>query len=175
MAEKDRENRKTETTRVSVRIAGRFLTILTDEDPAAVREIEKKLESRIEEMARLSPRMATKDGRIDALVLCAIDALNREGEAEKRAEEAEKRADGLERKYRDLRDEYAALTFSRSAGISGQAGGPEWGKNGSSDGSDRPDGTDPADDPGREETIGKIREILIRIRDRDRCPTEGEA
>ncbi len=171
MTEKDRENRKTEKTRVSVRIAGRFLTILTDEDPAAVREIEKELESRIEEMARLSPRMATKDGKIDALVLCAIDALNREGEAEKRAEEAEKRAEGFERKYRQLRDEYAALTFSRSAGIFRMAGEPEPEKNGGPDG---PGGADPADDPVREETIGKIREILIRIRDRDRERTEGE-
>ncbi len=169
----DRENRETEKTRVSVRIAGRFLTILTDEDPAAVREIEKKLDSRIEELGRLSPRMATKDGKIDALILCAIDAVNREGEAERRAEEAEKRADGLERKYRQLRDEYAALTFSRSAGISGEygkAGESEPEKNGRPD---EPDGADPADDPAREETIGKIREILIRIRDRSR--TEGEA
>ncbi len=153
VAELEQETGKQEKKRVSVRIAGRFLTILTDEDPAAVREIEKKLETRIDEMGRLSPRMATRDGKIDALILCAFDAFNREGEAEKRAEEAERRADQFEKKYRELRDEYAALTFERSAGI--------------------PEKQETPEDSGREETVGKIREILIRIRDRGR--TEGDA
>ena len=149
--------KENERTRVTVRVAGRILTVLTDEDPEAVREIEKKLESRIEELARLSPRMATRDGKFDAVILCAIDAVNRENAAQRRAEEQEKRADELDRKYKALLDEYAALTYSRTRMTSA----------GDSDG--------PGDGASREETIAKIREILIRIRDRDRQGTEGGA
>ena len=131
-----------EKTRVSVRIAGRFLTVLTDVDPKTVREAEKELEARTEELVRSSPRMATREGRTDAVILCAMEAVSREKAAEKRAEEAERRADELSRKYGELMDEYRALSFRRSAGIPEDGGG----------------------DPGnREDTVARIRKILIKI------------
>lgn len=140
-----------EKKRVSVRIAGRFLTVVTDEDPATLRQIEKQLNDRVDEMGRASPRMNTREGKIDAVILCAIDALNRERTADLRIEEAERRARDAEERYRRLLGEYNRLS---------QSGGPK----------NKPENerrTDTEKTPEeRRETIRKIRAILETIRDR---------
>ena len=140
-----------EKKRVSVRIAGRFLTVVTDEDPATLRQIEKQLNDRVDEMGRASPRMNTREGKIDAVILCAIDALNRERTADRRIEEAEERARDAGERYRRLLGEYNRIS---------QSGGPK----------NKPENerrTDTEKTPEeRRETIRKIRAILETIRDR---------
>ena len=147
-----------EKKRLSVRIAGRFLTVVTDEDPANLRQIEKQLNDRVDEMGRASPRMNTREGKIDAVVLCAIDALNRERTADERIEEAERRATDAEARYRRLLSEYNRLSQGGGGKRDPVRPGP---------------GTEPDREHGAEktpeehrETIRKIRAILETIRDR---------
>ena len=140
-----------EKKRVSVRIAGRFLTVVTDEDPATLRQIEKQLNDRVDEMGRASPRMNTREGKIDAVILCAIDALNRERTADRRIEEAEERARDAGERYRRLLGEYNRI--SQSGGAKNK---PETERR-----------TEKEKSPEeRLETIRKIRAILETIRDR---------
>lgn len=138
-----------EKKRISVRIAGRFLSVVTDEDQASVREIETRLNDRIKEMGQASPRMTTREGKIDAVILCAFDALNRERTADRRIADAEKRAEEAERKYRLLREEFARVADG------GAARGPEF-----------PELEPDPDGAEYEHTIGLIRERLTEIRDR---------
>ena len=146
-----------EKKKISVRIAGRFLTVVTDEDPRTVREIEAELNARVEALGKSSPRMMTRDGKTDAVILCAFDALNRERTAEGRIAEAEKAAAQAEEKYRTLRREYARIADTdgqRMREGRSETGGAA---------SDRSVGED-----GYRETVGRIREILEAIRDRGR-------
>ena len=143
-----------EKRRVSLSVAGRTLTLVTDEDPAAVKELERELDSRVASLCR-SARMSSREGRMDALILCAVDALCREKNAETRARLAEERAAESERAYRDLLGEYRRLS-SRAA---------------------VPPDRGPSSDEDRPEAFAadleRIRQILRAIRDRnDR--NEGE-
>ena len=135
-----------EKKRISVRIAGRFLTVVTDEDPASVRRIERMLNDRVEEMGRMSPRMATRDGKTDAVILCAFEALNRERTAESRIEKAEKRAAAAEERFRRLLDEYNRIA---AGGAVRESGGD----------------TGDAEEERYRETMKRIRERLTAVRD----------
>lgn len=152
-----------EKNRMSVRIAGRFLTVVTDEDPEAVRHIEKTLNERVDAMGKASPRMNTRDGKIDAVILCAVEALNRERAAERRAAQAEEAARQAEEKIRRLRMEYARFADGgKTRKKSAHALAPE-SENGNGDGMERR--------PERNEeeygkTLARIRAILEAIRDR---------
>lgn len=137
-----------EKKRISVRIAGRFLTVVTDEDPASVRRIERTLNERVEEMGKASPRMATRDGKIDAVILCAFEALDRERTAEDRIAEAERRAAGHEERFRRLLEEYNRITSGGSV------------REPDRDIRDRD-----AEEERYRETIKRIRERLTAIRD----------
>ena len=74
---------KTEKHRVTLRVAGRFLTVLTDLPDERVRTIEGRINARLGEMAKANPRLATHDGRLDAALLLAVDLLS---EADEQAE-----------------------------------------------------------------------------------------
>lgn len=74
---------KTEKHRVTLRVAGRFLTVLTDLPDERVRTIEHRINARLGEMAKANPRLATHDGRLDAALLLAVDLLS---EADEQAE-----------------------------------------------------------------------------------------
>ena len=86
---------------------------------------------------------------MDAVILCAVDALCREKNAETRVRQAEERAAESERAYRELLGEYRRLS-SRAA--LPPDGGPSSDK-------DRPDAY-AAD-------LERIRQILRSIRDRN--------
>lgn len=137
-----------EKKRISVRIAGRFLTVVTDEDPASVRRIERTLNERVEEMGKASPRMATRDGKIDAVILCAFEALDRERTAESRIAEAERRATEHEERFRRLLEEYNRIT---SGGAVRESGDDTRDRN--------------AENERYRETVKRIRERLTAIRD----------
>lgn len=140
-----------EKKRISVRIAGRYLSMMTDEDAASVREIEKELNTQVEELGRANPWMATREGKTDAVILCAFEALAREKAAAGRIGAAEQRAVEAERQYRLLLEEYNRI----SAG-----GAPE-------EKEADPAGTAPdeEEEARRRETLGRIRDRLARIRD----------
>ena len=140
-----------EKRRVSLSVAGRTLTLVTDEDPAAVKELERELDSRVTSLCR-SARMSSREGRMDAVILCAVDALCRERNAEARVRQAEERAAESERAYRDLLGEYRRLS-SRAAAPS-----------------DRGPSCDEDRSGAYAEDLERIRQILLSIRDRN----EGE-
>ena len=112
------EDGKTAKRRVSVRVAGRFLMVLTDRDPDAVKGIERELNDAVEETVRMNPRMATREGRADAVMLCAVDAMCRAREAEEAAEKTAKKLRAQEEKYRELLRDYAKLEARLAAGVS---------------------------------------------------------
>jgi len=107
-------------TRVSVRIAGRFLAVLTDEDPESVRLIEKRLNDAVDQLGKANPRMATRDGKTDAVILCAVEAESRADAAERRAEEAGKKLRQAEKRIASLVEDYARL----EARLASRAGKP---------------------------------------------------
>lgn len=151
-----------EKKRMSVRIAGRFLTVVTDEDPEAVRQIEKTLNERVDAMGKASPRMNTRDGKIDAVILCAVEALNRERAAERRAAEAEEASRQAEEKIRKLRMEYARFA---DGGKGRKTTAPVHTASGDGDEDER----ERRPERNEEEygkTLDKIRAILEAIRDR---------
>ena len=104
-----------EKKRISVRIAGRYLSMMTDEDAASVREIEKELNDRVEELGRANPWMATREGKTDAVILCAFEALARERAAAGRIGTAEQRAIEAEKQYRMLLEEYNRVSAGGAA------------------------------------------------------------
>ncbi|MBR4204775.1 MAG: cell division protein ZapA [Clostridia bacterium] len=67
-----------EKKRITLRIAGQTMSIVTDDDEETVRAIEKELDERIAEFGRRSPRMATKEGKMSAAILCAVEAMSRD-------------------------------------------------------------------------------------------------
>lgn len=138
-----------EKHRLSVRVAGRFLTVVTEESEEDVRRIERELDSRIAELCRSSPRLATREGRVDAILLCAIDALDRELAAGRRLEEMRRELDRAERRYRALSGEYARLSADRTV--------PK---------KETPDAPRSADPRPREEKLARIRELLENERAR---------
>ena len=105
----------TEKKRISVRIAGRYLSMMTDEDAASAREIEKELNDRVEELGRANPWMATREGKTDAVILCAFEALARERAAAGRIGTAEQRAIEAEKQYRMLLEEYNRVSAGGAA------------------------------------------------------------
>ena len=70
--------RMEEKKRITLRIAGQTMSIVTDDDEETVRAIEKELDERIAEFGRRSPRMATKEGKMSAAILCAVEAMSRD-------------------------------------------------------------------------------------------------
>ena len=134
-----------EKKRISVRIAGRYLSMMTDEDAASVREIEKELNDRVEELGRANPWMATREGKTDAVILCAFEALARERAAAGRIGTAEQRAIEAEKQYRMLLEEYNRVSAGGAA--SEQK-------------------ADPSGAAMDEEEAARLRETLDRIRDR---------
>ena len=153
-----------EKKKISVRIAGRFLNVLTDEDPAAVRQIESELNAQVDALGKSSPRMATRDGKMDAVILCAFDALNRERKAVERIAEAEAAAAEFGEKYRALLREYARIADADGQRMKmREEQDPEGRSETGGAASDRSAGED-----GYRETLGRIREILAAIRDRGR-------
>ena len=105
-----------EKRKISVRAAGRFLTLVTEEDEADVRRIERELDTRVSELVRSSPRLATKEGKIDAVLLCAIDALDREMKTRRALEEKEKELAAAERRLLALSGEYGRLAANLGQG-----------------------------------------------------------
>ena len=108
---------KTTKRRVSVRVAGRTLLVLTDRDPETVKQIETELNDAVDGIAKANPRMATRDGRADALTLCAIDALCRARDAEDAAAQLRKKLLAEEEKYRGMLADYAKLEARLAAGV----------------------------------------------------------
>ena len=112
-----------EKKRISVRIAGRYLSMMTDEDAESVREIEKTLNAQVEELGRANPWMATREGKTDAVILCAFEALSQERASAGKIAEAEQRAYEAERQYRRLLDEYNRIAAGgASADLPAEAG-----------------------------------------------------
>ena len=89
--------------------------MMTDEDAASVREIEKELNDRVEELGRANPWMATREGKTDAVILCAFEALARERAAAGRIGTAEQRAIEAEKQYRMLLEEYNRVSAGGAA------------------------------------------------------------
>ena len=139
-----------EKKRISVRIAGRYLSMMTDEDPASVREIEKTLNEKVEELSHANPWMATREGKTDAVILCAFEALAREKAAAGKIAEAERRALDADRQYRRLLEEYNRVTAGGAA---------------SDEGSSVPEDKTEEETERFRETVGRIRDRLMRIRD----------
>lgn len=164
-----------EKRKISVRLAGRALTVLTDEDEGAVRRIERTLNERVEELTRSSPRLASREGRFDAVLLCAMDALNREFAAGREADALKKELYAGERKYRALLGEYNRLAARRAAWQNARQNALQNARQDSPEGSPqdarqdaRQDAGQAADGAGmsREEKIARIRELLARERER---------
>ena len=99
-----------EKKRISLHIAGRMLTIVTDESEEFVRSIESELDRKITALCRSNPRMMGKESKIDAVILCAIDSMSKEMKASREVEELKDRIAVEEKKYRELLDEYNRLS-----------------------------------------------------------------
>ena len=93
---------KTGKTRktLTLRIAGRFLTVATEEPEEEARRIEQQLNERMTALAKASPRLGTHEGRLDAALLLAVDAM---GEADAAA----RRIDELEGELRRMRQAFS--------------------------------------------------------------------
>ena len=99
-----------EKKRISLHIAGRMLTIVTDEPEDFVRAIEKELDQRIAALCRSNPRMAGRESKIDAVILCAVDSMSREMRDAGEADALRDRIAAGEKKYRELLEEYDLLS-----------------------------------------------------------------
>ena len=128
-----------EKKRISLRIAGRMLTIVTDEPEEFVRSIESELDRKINALCRSNPRMAGRESRIDAVILCAVESMSAEMKADQEIASLKDRLAEEEKKYRELLDEYSLL----SARMEALAGGLEEER-----------------DLTREEKIDRIEELL---------------
>ena len=152
------EDGKTAKRRVSVRVAGRTLMVLTDRDPEAVKQIETELNAAVDEIVRLNPRMATRDGRADAVTLCAVDALCRAREAEDAEAEIRKKLLSEEEKLRGLRADYAKLEARLAAGVGAVSHKNAEGEPG---GAGEPDGSETGGIPVP--VMRRLREILSEL------------
>ena len=97
-------NRTDPKARVSLtlRIAGRFLNVVTDKSEEEARRIERQLNERLGAMAKINPRLGTGDGRLDAALLIAVDALEE--------------ADTAARRIRTLEDELRRARYALAGG-----------------------------------------------------------
>ena len=107
-----------ETKRISVRIAGRRLSLITEEEESFVRDVEAELNRRLEESGQ--GRLKTREHETERLILCAADAISRELQCRKETEKAQTRMNALEAECADLRAEYARLSDRLSARLSGR-------------------------------------------------------
>ena len=109
-----------EKKRISLHIAGRMLTIVTDEPEEFVRSIESELDNRITALCKNNFRMMGKDSKVDAVLLCAIDSMSEEMKKSAEADELRERLAAEEKKYRELLDEYNLLSARMEAISNGQ-------------------------------------------------------
>lgn len=101
MAEPNRTDPKARVS-LTLRIAGRFLNVVTDKSEEEARRIERQLNERLGAMAKINPRLGTGDGRLDAALLIAVDALEE--------------ADTAARRIRTLEDELRRARYALAGG-----------------------------------------------------------
>ena len=104
-----------EKRRVKFKAAGRTLTILTDESDEQIEQLENTLRDRLDEIAKSSPRLATREGRLDAMILCAAELIGEKNQAEEEARALRKRLEDAEEDGRKLKAEIERLRAASSA------------------------------------------------------------
>lgn len=96
-----RETAGKERVALTLSIAGRRLSVVTEESEEEARRIERIVDERLRAMAKANPRFGTLDGRLDAALLVAVDAV---GEAEAAARRIRKLEAELRRTRQTMAD-----------------------------------------------------------------------